>query len=529
MKPGDLPTQLEQDLGWRSMDRAIPVAIAAAAVCLLVLAYRSSVVAMVETWVRSETFAHCFLALPMSLWLLWRERDRLASVPLKPFAPGLVVVALLNGIWLVGDAASLQTLREFALVGSVPVLIVTVLGLQFGKAALFPLLFMMFAWPFGDFLVPPLIDYTADFAVAALRMTGVPVFRQGNSFAIPSGEWSVIGACSGIRYLIASVFGGSFFAYITFRSVTRRAVFIGLAVVVPIVANWVRAYLIVMIGHLTNNHLAAGADHLIYGWAFFGIVMAGLFYVGMRMSDGDRTLVAPEGAVTMRSSRPAQTSMLGTVGVALAGAAIAFAGPAWSARSEHARDALSKPVILSAPTPAGDWTRADDPVTAWRPLYKNPSAQVRQSYRGGRGNVELYLAFYRNQRGESKLLTFLSTSLVGYDPKWHLHGRRRLAVSTGTENLALEEIQVDSKQGNFLVWQWYWIGGVETPRVWEAKLVQARTRMSGALDQSAAVVLMAPFAEEPADARTALEGFVHDAYPSVAAALRSAAGETQHE
>ena len=29
----------------------------------------------------------------------------------------------------------------------------------------------------------------------------------------------------------------------------------------PIVANWVRAYMIIMLGHLSNNRLAVGADH----------------------------------------------------------------------------------------------------------------------------------------------------------------------------------------------------------------------------------------------------------------------------
>jgi len=39
---------------------------------------------------------------------------------------------------------------------------------------------------------------------------------------------------------------------------------------VPIIANWLRAYMIVMIGHLSGNKLAVGVDHLIYGWLFFG-------------------------------------------------------------------------------------------------------------------------------------------------------------------------------------------------------------------------------------------------------------------
>ena len=49
---------------------------------------------------------------------------------------------------------------------------------------------------------------------------------------------------------------------------------------VPIVANWLRAYMIVMIGHLSDNKFAVGVDHLIYGWLFFGVVILLMYGVG---------------------------------------------------------------------------------------------------------------------------------------------------------------------------------------------------------------------------------------------------------
>ena len=30
---------------------------------------------MVEIWRRSETFQHCFVVIPIVLWLVWGERD----------------------------------------------------------------------------------------------------------------------------------------------------------------------------------------------------------------------------------------------------------------------------------------------------------------------------------------------------------------------------------------------------------------------------------------------------------------------
>ncbi len=93
-----------------------------------------------------------------------------------------------------------------------------VFGNDVTRRILYPLAFLFFAVPAGDFLMPTLMDHTADFTVMALRLSGVPVFREGNYFTIPSGNWSVVEACSGLRYLIASITLGVLFAYLNYRA-----------------------------------------------------------------------------------------------------------------------------------------------------------------------------------------------------------------------------------------------------------------------------------------------------------------------
>ena len=107
----------------------------------------------------------------------------------------------------------------------------------------FPLLFLFFCVPFGEFIMPRLMQWTADITV--MGCAPCPVFRcirKGLQFVIPSGHWSVVEACSGIRYLIASVCVGVLFAYLNYNSWKRRVLFvIAAAAMVPLVANWLRA------------------------------------------------------------------------------------------------------------------------------------------------------------------------------------------------------------------------------------------------------------------------------------------------
>src|SRR5690349_8739025 len=250
---------------WRSTWRVAPVLAASAAVLGILALYGPTAASIVSIWIRSETFTHGFVVVPICLWLVWRRRDAIATIPARPWWPGLGLVFAAGALWLVTSAADVLGVKQFALVFMVQAAIVTVLGTQIARATLLPLAFLLFAVPFGEIFVPTLIEWTANFTVSALRWSGVPVYREANMFIIPSGAWSVVETCSGIRYIIASVMIGTIYSALAYRSTRRRAMFMAAAILVPIVANWLRAYMIVMLGHLSNNKLAVGVDHIIYG------------------------------------------------------------------------------------------------------------------------------------------------------------------------------------------------------------------------------------------------------------------------
>lgn len=257
-----------------------------AAMLLLLLLTQAQILGdMARIWWVTKTFNHCLIIPLISAWLIWRRRDVLAR--LQP-EPSLLALALLGGAMLLllfADLAGIGAASHFALVLAIQALIWLVLGTAVCRQLLFPLLYLWFAVPFGEFMVPALQDVTADMAVALLRLFDIPVFRDGHFIALPNGDFLVEEACSGISYLIASLALGTLYAYLQYRSYWRRGAFIALAIIVPIIANGVRAFGIILIAHLTNNEYAVGIDHLIYGWLFFGFVMLLLFSFGRWFSD----------------------------------------------------------------------------------------------------------------------------------------------------------------------------------------------------------------------------------------------------
>lgn len=247
---------------------------------LLLGPWRSTVAGMVAIWSRSDTFMHGFFVLPVALYLLYEKTHRRPLPALAPSFVGLWVVVASIMLWSLGRAAAVTVVEQAALVVGVIGLSHTLFGGAFVRYAAYPLGFLLLAVPFGEGLVPQLIALTTEFVVAGLRLLAIPVYREENLLTLPSGSWSVVSACSGIRYLLALVSVAMVYAFLNIQNGWRRLLFLGFAVLLALVGNWLRALGIVLLGHFSGNQLAVGADHLIYGWVFFAVLVLGLILFG---------------------------------------------------------------------------------------------------------------------------------------------------------------------------------------------------------------------------------------------------------
>lgn len=490
--------------------RYAPLLAAALAVAGILVVYAETVASIVSIWYRSETFAHGYIVVPICLWLAWRKRDAIAATPAQPWPPALLAVAAAGALWLVMTTADVLGVRQFALAFMLQAAIVAVVGLAVSRAIAFPLLFLLFAVPAGEFLVPTLIDRTADFTVAALRLSGVPVFREANHFIIPSGAWSVVEACSGLRYLIASVMIGVVYAAVNYRSARRRAAFIAASVVVPLVANWLRAYMIVMLGHLSDNKIAAGIDHLIYGWLFFGVVMALLFWVGSFWSEAeaDESMPRPKPAV------PATNAPAGRF-YAIAVAAIVVAS-VWRPLYAGLERAPSATTVALPPIAAsGPWSPAAALPSDWAPDYSGFAAQLRQGFVNRDASAGVHLAYYRDQRKGHELITSGNQLVLAKNDRWKQLSRDIAEVTIEGRPQAVQRSEIAGDRHRLVVYRLYWIDGRVTDSEYVAKALLGWSRLTGRSGDAALVAVFARERDGVDDARDALEAL----WPSIGRTL----------
>jgi exosortase/archaeosortase family protein len=111
-------------------------------------------------------------------------------------------------------------------------------------------------------------------SMAMLDMVGIPAHIEGIFITTPNGYYKVAEACAGVKFLVAMVAYGALVANMCFRAWSRRIAFMAACIIIPILANGVRAFATMYVGYLTTADTASSFDHVFYGWFFFAMVMA---------------------------------------------------------------------------------------------------------------------------------------------------------------------------------------------------------------------------------------------------------------
>lgn len=481
-------------------------------IALVLALYWPTTRSMIEIWNRSETFQHCFLVVPIALWLIWNERYKLAATPVRPFWPALALLAGICAVWAFGALAHAQVVSHFAVFAMIGAMVLAVFGIAWVRVLWFPLLFLFFAVPFGEALVPKLMDWTADFTVAAVKLSGVPVYREGTHFVIPSGQWSVIEACSGIKFLIASLMGGSLYAWLMYRSPARRIAFIAASIVMPLLANWLRAYAIVMIGHLSNNRLMTNDDHIVFGWILFAAIMLATYWLGARWRED------------VHAAAPAASGAIARLGRAHAAAALAALAVAavWPPLAA----ALMRPVgdagvaMITTPAGQGDWQRQPGSLTTWSPELDGASSLQSWVFEARGQRVELQVAAFRHQTQAAQLGSSTNQLVRTTNLKWKqvAHGMTGTGGSgAGAVPTTVRAVEISAARGpeRMLVWNWYYSRGRATTSDVDAKLDVAWSRLRREPDTALWITAATPLGTDREAAQRVLAAFVRDMEPAL--------------
>ena len=445
---------------------------------VILLLFVRDALALVGIWWSSSTFTHCLLIPPIIAWLVAQRWPGLRLLKPRGWLPGLVLVGAGAVGWLLGEAAGVALARHLGLVLMLQGVVVTLLGPEVSRGLMFPLAYMLFLVPAGEGLVPPLQTLTAQICMALLALSGIPAHIDGVFITIPNGWFEVAEACSGVKFLVAMAAYGALVANVCFRSWTRRIAFMTAALVLPVLANGVRAWGTIYMAHRTNAHFAEGFDHVIYGWVFFGIVIAVLIAGSWRWFDrkvGDPWI---EPAKLQPQQGATDAWKRGFAGAIL----IPLVALLWSLLGSAGRAQL--PPVTSLPV-LPEWRRIAAP-SDWRPNFAGADRLLIARYVDRRGRVvDLAVAIFASQ-AEGRELVGYGQGAVAPDSHWAWTDDRPSPPGSRAFRI--------TGQGDIVrdVITFYRIGTITTGSEFRVKAETLKTKLLGGPQRAVAILVSAP-------------------------------------
>jgi exosortase A len=427
------------------------------AACLIALLgmYWPTTAALSELWLDTDktTFTHGFIVLAIAFWLILRdERFEFLGADRPSLFGALAYVSCSIG-WLIAYRASIETAHELAL----PVLGVLAAYALFGKSAArlaaFPISFLIFAIPIWDVLTPYLQTVSAVMVGHMLHLTGIDAYVDGSFVHIGVGTFEIAGGCSGLHFVMVGLALGALYGELGRDSIKTRASLIALAFFIAVAANWVRVYVIVIAGYLTNmQHYLVRVEHYRFGWAVFAVMMALFFWIASRFPSGVQpSLALDEIKAPVTGRWNYAYAALGFV--LIPGWNVLAPSRASPPPTEDQMHADFLPPTWKGPLQTGDPT--------WNPVFAGADVQRLFGYQSADGTrVSLYVAAYRRQKQDEELVGYYNHLISDSDNIIESRAISRGTHEYVTENRGARDVTRFS----------YWIGDLQTGSGFVAQL-----------------------------------------------------------
>lgn len=442
-------------------------------------------------WMSSSTYNHSLLILPVFVFLVWSARDGLVGLTPRPTLLGGCVIAVFSGFWLLSHLSGVAEGVQFSIVGMMQGVLLTVLGGRIYLRLLLPFSYLWLLVPSGQFLVPGLQEVTAASAARLLELVGIPVFRDGIAIEVASGSYLVAPGCAGLNFVLAALALSMAYAELIYRSWGRRTAFVLALLALAVIGNALRVFLIIAVAHVSGNVGNIADDHILYGWAFFSVLLLGAMALGQRFrQDGGGETAAVEAAPPAGPSRSIQTATVFAALLITASPALVF-----GLRSEGAR-----PGIVLPPVSCGSAA-----ASVAEPGWPAQVGQVDSLAAVDCGGVHFVTAGLDRPLRQGKLVGVERWVAAG--DGWNRIGRRVTSQRIGDRTIPVQaDLEVRGSRRR-LIWSLFWVGDGWRVPGWPVALADLRMDLLGR--RRAILVLAATSADEgEAAAETVLRTFL---------------------
>jgi EpsI family protein len=476
--------------------------------------------ALWDLWMTREDYSHGFLVPLISLYLIRLRWEAIRTLPIRPaFVSGLgLLLPSLAGL-LVGDAGGVITVSSVSFIGLLAGLTLLLFGYRFLQLLAFPLAYLIFMTPFLDVVVDPLhhpLQLMGATVVSTLfRNAGVPTYLDGTFIHFPNGVLEVAVQCSGAGFLISALAIGVPLAALVLHSWWSRSALILIALLVSIVANWMRITLIGMIGYVSGwGPQVHGPLHILQGMLVYWVGLGVLFTAAWILVKVERQRINPvrrsavggalsESAESVRrKSGPAWPQWRRPWWVALA----MLAGTTLYLYGYDRGPVEAKQSFDSLPSTIGQWVARETEQAT--PVVKIQGAdhELMRVYRRADGTtVRLYVAYLSSQVQGRELVSYLTAPLH--------QDAAAATISFGQETLPVNIGFSVAYRIKTPILFWYAVNGKTISDRYEAKAASIAQALMRRGSPGALVLIAGDPNDHHVRAVACLKQFAHDLIP----------------
>jgi exosortase D (VPLPA-CTERM-specific) len=496
---------------------------------LALAAFSDPLMNLVDQWSTFEEYSHGFLIPIVTLWLLWVRREALATSVGRPVWTGPALMLLAITVHLIGETSAIPILSQVGFVVALLGLILSLGGYSLGRAAIIPILFLLFAIPMPNFIYSivslQLQLVSSQLGAFFIRSVGIPVYLEGNVIDLGYYQIQIVEACSGLRYIYPLLSLGFLAAYFLKGPLWQRALVFFSVVPIAIVMNSIRIALVAVTVNHWGSQAADGVLHLFEGWFVFlicGCVLVLEIYLLARIVGKPffEVFSLPEVSKAAKSLKVEAGNKAPAVASLVLLCVTAVAVVHISTRPEIIPDRLR---FVAFPERLGPWQGRALTLEPNIERILRPDDYLLSDYKTSDGKiVNFYVAYYASQRKNYK-----PHSPGDCIPAngWNITNFRRTSYVDSEMNWPLNRVVIERNATKQLVYYWFDEQGRKVANEYLARWylhvdAAVANRTDGALIRLVTQVYSGE-SEDQADQR--LQAFIRDVMPTASGYLPSGA------
>ncbi|HXY13194.1 MAG TPA: exosortase/archaeosortase family protein [Terriglobales bacterium] len=255
---------------------------------LVAIMYASVFASLVRQWRDDPNYGHGFFVPVFAGYVLWHERHRWHSLPLRPYNLGLGVILFAVGLRVLGMLGGELFIARLSLVILISGIVLFLAGRETLRSIAFPIGYLLFMIPLPAIvyyqMTLPLQLFASRWGAVGLIALGIHTVREGNLLILPNCTLNVVEACSGIRSLFSLLAATVAFGYLARSGLWKRTALAVAAIPIAIMSNCLRLVATGVLSYFFGPAVDSGAVHLALGLGCFALAFLSILLVHRLLS-----------------------------------------------------------------------------------------------------------------------------------------------------------------------------------------------------------------------------------------------------